>query len=213
MFSSTRPDEQRLFEDMGAAGKVAPVAGDFIGLVTQNAVGIKIDYFLRRDVDYRAQLDPATGRVQATAKISLHNDAPASGVDVQLIGNDLVPRLPPGTNKLYLSFYSPWPLVQGRVDGQPVEFERATELGRQVYSTAVIIPPSSTVVVELDLSGKLPKGKPYRLDVYRQPTVSPDVVTTTLALPSGWRTTGGRERTATQRLEADATVDLPVRRR
>jgi hypothetical protein len=213
MFSSTRPDEQRLFEDMGAAGKVAPVSGDFIGLVTQNAVGNKIDYFLRRDVDYRAQLNPATGRVQATAKISVHNDAPASGVDVQLIGNDLVPRLPPGTNKLYLSFYSPWSLVQGRVDGQPVQFERATEIGRQVYSTALVIPPSSTVVVELDLSGKLPKGKPYRLDIYRQPTVSPDLVTTTLSLPPGWRTTGGREQTSSHRLEADATVDLPVRRR
>jgi hypothetical protein len=213
-FSSVRPEEQRLFHDMGASGAMAPVTGDFIGLVTQNAAGNKIDYFLRRQVDYRAQLDPGSGRLQASAKVSLHNDAPASGVGIALIGNEIVPSLPNGTNKLYLSFYSPWELAGATVDGVPIELERATELGRQVYSTAVIVPPKSTVTVELMLSGRLTDTDGYRLDVYRQPMVNPDDVTASLVLGSGWRTgSGSKEQTTTLRLESDATVEVPLRRR
>ncbi len=214
-FSSTRPDEQQLFEDMGAAGKVPPVRGDFLGLVTQNAAANKIDYFLRREVDYRVELDPGRGRLQAKARILLHNTAPAEGVGPALIGNELLPPLPNGSNKLYLSFYTPWELGQGRVDGAPVEFERATELGRRVYSATVVIPPRSTVALELDLAGRLPDAEGgYRLDVYRQPMVSPDDVTATLALASGWRTEDGvGEHTSTLELTSDATVEVPLRRR
>lgn len=213
-FTSLHPDEERLFEDVGAAGKVAPVTGDFIGLVTQNAGGNKIDYYLRRQVDYRAQVDPGSGRLQATATISLHNDAPPSGVNASLIGNEVLPSLPYGTNKLYLSFYSPWQLSSGTVDGAEVAFERATELGRQVYSTVVVIPPKSTATVVLNLSGRLPEGHDYRLDIYREPLVAPDDVTATLAVTSGWRTPdGGREQTWTEQLDSDAKITVPLRRR
>jgi hypothetical protein len=212
LLSATRPDEQRLFEAMGAGGRVAPVNGDFIGLVTQNAAGNKIDYFLRREVDYQARVDPSNGRLQASVKVALHNDAPAAGVGVALIGNELIPPLPRGSNKLYLSFYTPWKLAGARIDGTPVTFEQATELGRQVYSAAVILPPTSTVTVELDLSGRLARTGSYRLDVFRQPMVAPDDVTATLDLPAGWRTVDGAEPTMTWRLDSDAVLDLPLRR-
>ena len=209
---SDRPDEQKLFEDMAAAGRLAPVKGDFIGLVTQNATGNKIDYFLRREVDYRVTLDPDTGRLQATARVALHNEAPADGVGLALIGNDLVPPIPRGSNKLYLSFYTPWELLGGRVDGKAIELERATEQGRRVYSTAVQIPSRSTVIVELSLSGSMPEGDDYRLDVYRQPAVAPDDVTAVLTLAPGWRTgAGASEHTAKHQLESDTTVNVSIR--
>jgi hypothetical protein len=214
MLWASRPDEQRLFEDLGAAGKVAPPVDDFIGLVTQNAGGNKIDYFLRREVDYRAEVDPGSGEVRASVKITLHNDAPASGLGPSLIGNEVIPSLPNGTNRLYLSFYTPWELAGARLDGSPVELERADELGRRVYSTGVVIPPKSTATVELTLSGERPEGGPYRLDVYRQPVVAPDEVRTTLVVPSGWRTpSGGTEQTSSMRLESDAAVEVRLRRR
>jgi len=212
--ASTRPDEQRLFEDMGVAGKIAPVNGDFVGLVTQNAGGNKIDYFLRRAVDYRVDLDPGSGKLQAQATITLRNDAPATGLSVGLIGNEVVPPLPDGSNKLYLSFYSPWELTGGRLDGAEVGLERETELGRKVYSTALIIAPKSTVTLELTFSGVLRRSKPYRLDLYRQPTVTADDVSTTLALASGWKTTDGTATQTTRRqLETDATIEVPLLRR
>ena len=212
-FASTRADEQRLFEDLGAAGKMAPVTGDFLGLATQNAGGNKIDYFLRRSVDYRVRLDPGDGGLQAAATVTLHNDAPGSGLSIALIGNEASPPLPNGTNKLYLSFYTPWQLVGARIDGQPVEFEQARELDRQVYSTAVVIPPKSSVTIELALRGRLPGPDSYRLDVYRQPMVAPDEVRTALAVEGGWRTAGGaKEQTEALRLESDATIVVPLRR-
>jgi hypothetical protein len=60
----------------------------------------------------------------------------------------------------------------------------------------------------------MPKsGAPYRLDVYRQPVVAPDDVTTTLALASGWRTTNGsRTQVTAQRLQSDAVIEIPVHR-
>ncbi len=212
--SSLHPDEQRLFEDMGVAGRMAPVEGDFIGLVTQNAGGNKIDYFLRRELDYRAEIDPGSGQLRASAKVALHNDAPATGLGPSLIGNEVIPSLPNGTNKLYLSFYTPWDLVGARVDGAPVELERGVELGRRVYSAAVVIPPKSMATVELILSGRRTEGGEYRLDVHRQPVVAPDEVRATVVVPSGWRTPeGGTEHTETWRLESDATLELPLRRR
>lgn len=59
-----------------------------------------------------------------------------------------------------MSFYTPWQLAGAKLDGAPVEMERATELGRQVYSAAVVMPAKSTVTLELTLSGRLPGAAP-----------------------------------------------------
>ncbi|MDQ6948103.1 MAG: DUF4012 domain-containing protein, partial [Actinomycetota bacterium] len=211
---STRPDEQRLFQDIGVSGAMAPVHGDFVGLVTQNAGGNKIDYFLRRAVDYRVRLDPSTGKLDATATITLHNGAPTSGLPGTIIGNELVPPLPDGQNKLYLSFYTPWQLVQGSVDGTPVALENETELGRKVYSTALVVPPQGDATVVLHLAGRLPKaGGAYHLDVYRQSTIAPDHLTTSLSVTGAWRVPGGGRTSATSRqLDADTTVDVSLDR-
>jgi len=203
---SSRPDEQRLFEDIGAAGKVAPPADDFVGLVTQNAGGNKIDYFLRRELDYRVEVD-RSGRLRATARVSLHNDAPATGLGPGLIGNEVIPPLPNGTNKLYLSFYTPWDLVGATIDGAPVALEQADELGRRVYSTAVVIPPRSTATIEVALSGRRAHSGDYRLDVHRHPAVAPDLVRATVVVG------GGAEHTREWRLESDASLEIPVGRR
>ena len=201
---SSRPDEQALFEDIGAAGRMAPPVDDFLGLVTQNAGGNKIDYFLRRELDYRAEIDPGSRRLQATATVRLHNDAPATGLGPSLIGNEVIPPLPPGTNKLYLSFYTPWDLVGASVDGAPVALEQADELGRRVYSTAVVIPPRSTATIELTLSGRRARDGDYRLDVHRHPAVAPDQVRATVVVD------GEPVHTQEWRLESDAILELPV---
>jgi hypothetical protein len=213
--ASTRPDEQRLFEQMGASGKVAPVKGDFLGLVTQNASGNKIDYFLRRQVDYHVALSPGSGKLTADVKVTLHNDAPASGLPITLIGNQVPDQgLPDGNNRLYLSFYTPWKLVEGRLDGAPVQLEQATELGRRVYSAAIVVPSKGSATLELRLTGRLADATPYRLDVYRQPMVAPDDVHTALAVGAGWQVGGGgRKATSDRRLEADTTIEVPLRRR
>jgi hypothetical protein len=203
LFWSNHPEEQRLFEELGAAGNMPAVNGDFAGLVTQNASGNKIDYFLRRALDYKVRVDTESGRLDATATITLRNEAPASGLPPTIIGNEVIPPLPDGSSLLYVSFYTPWQLVGARLDGAPVIFEDQTELGRKVYSAGVLVPPKGQVVVELRLTGRLPDAGGYRLDVFRQPTVVPDELTTTLAVD------GRRPVTADRQLDADVTIEVP----
>ena len=213
---SNHAEEQRLFEDIGASGRIAPVEGDFLGLVTQNANGNKIDYFLRRSIDYQVELDPGSGRLQATATVTLTNDAPSSGLAQTVIGNQVIEaQVAAGDNRLYLSLYTPWELVESRLDGAPIQLEAAEELGRRVYSTGVVVPSKGSVTLVIALSGRLGASEDsYRLDVYRQPTVVPDEVGATLEVGNGWRVTGGgRRQLETFRLAADTTIVVPVRRR
>jgi len=170
-------DQQRFFERLGLDGGLPPAEGDSLGVVVNNAVGNKVDLFLQRDVRYEVAWDPATGALEATATVTLTNDAPAAGLPDYVIGSALPPgeRPPTGTNRTYLSVYSPWELEGARLDGEPVELERQREAGRYTYSLFVDVPPEGgTRTVELDLVGALPVGAGYELDVVAQPLVRPD---------------------------------------
>jgi hypothetical protein len=186
------------------------VQGDAFAVVTQNAAGNKIDAFLRRQVDYDVSLNPATGRLSATAKIVLHNDAPATGLPDPVIGN--LVDLPAGTNRMYLSVYSPWQLAGFTVGGGPVAAESGVELARNVYSTTVDIAPGGTATVQVRLTGTMTGDhSTYRLDMHRQPTVAPDDVRTSLTVASGWRIgSGGRTWSRRAPFDSDRTVDLKL---
>ena len=175
MVTSTRADERATLIDLGIAGAVPPVDGDFLGVVTQNAGANKIDWFLRRHLDYK--VETTGGRVAATLRVALENTAPAAGLPDVLLGS-AYDELPRGTNRLYLSIYTPWQLTGARVDGGATAFESERELDRNVYSAFVDIPAGSTAVVELDLSGEL--REPYRLTVLRQPSAAPDRMSVTI---------------------------------
>ncbi len=213
MVAATRPAEQRLYEQLGAAGKMAPVRGDFLGVITQNAGGNKLDAYLHRRIDYRVAVDPASGRISGRLRITLRNDAPRE-LPPAVLGTDYFPNLPPGANRLYLSVYTPWQLVSSSLDGTPVTLESANELGRQVYSGAVVVPAGGIVTVDLTLSGHLSSSARYRLDIHRQPTAAPDRVALTLEVPEGWAASGGARRwDHDQELDGDRSIELRLQRR
>lgn len=170
MLFSDREDEQRLFERMGASGGMPPVRGDFLAAIIQDASGSKIDLFLERSLRYRASFDPATGSVQAEAVVELHNGSPSSDLPPSMIGGGTGPT-GPGENRLYLSLYSPLALKRAELDGRPLLFEFERELGRNVYSAFITIPPGRSATLQMTLSGSLPAGSRYRLDVASQPGV------------------------------------------
>src|SRR5439155_16931620 len=58
MVVSLHDEEAKALTGLGTSGEVPPVRGDFLGVVTQNAGGNKIDYFLRRSVKYQTTIDP-----------------------------------------------------------------------------------------------------------------------------------------------------------
>lgn len=186
MFTPFDARARSLFERIHASGSFdAPTTGDFFQLVTQNSANNKIDLYLHRDVDYRSTFDPATGETDSVATITLRNDAPTSGLPPSVIGsNDQ--GLPSGTNRLYLSFYTPLGLRSAKLgaDATPLEYQR--ELGMAVYSRYLTIPSGSSVTLELTLHGTLAPTDTYQLRVGHQPLVNPDAVRVHLGLTGAW---------------------------
>ncbi|MBW3558062.1 MAG: DUF4012 domain-containing protein, partial [Actinobacteria bacterium] len=182
LISSLDHDEDAALARAGLNGQLRPPAYDSLAVVTQNATGNKIDWFLEREVDYQVDVDPATGAVSGRLRVTLRNQAPPAGLPGYLIGSALTPPLPTGTNRTYLSIYTPWNLTRASIGGAGATMESESEQGFRVYSAFVDIPPQGSLDVEVDLAGGLPGPGPYRLDLHAQPLVKPDTVTVTAAV-------------------------------
>ncbi|MEZ5145412.1 MAG: hypothetical protein R2726_23305, partial [Acidimicrobiales bacterium] len=185
MFHSFTDAENDLFARVGADGRFpVPSGGDLVSVRSQNGGNNKADLFLQRKIVYRPTFDPATGATEAKMTVTLTNEAPSSGLPEAFLGsNDR--GLPPGTNRMYFSVYSPLGLRKASIDGQEHGFEFQKELGWSVYSQFLTIPPGGTVTVELDLFGTL-SPTTYRLQVEAQPMVNPDQLLVELEPTSGW---------------------------
>lgn len=187
------PEEQALIERVGLDGTFPeqPGGGDFFTITTQNSANNKIDIFLDREIRYDAYFDPDTGELDATATVTLTNRAPSEGLpDVVLSSGQrqLDGTGPPlGTNRMYLSVYTPHLLRQATLDGQPLAMGSGEERGLRAYSQFLSVPPGGTITVVLELAGSIDPSRSYRLGVGMQPLVNPDVVDATVRLAGGWR--------------------------
>ncbi len=192
---------------MGVTGSLdPPKAGtDSVTLTTANAAGSKIDLFLNRRESYDVHWDPATSQVTSTLTVTLENTAPPSGLPDYVIGNAV--GLPWGTNRSFVSMYSPFELVAARRDGAPVAVQAETELGRNVYSTFVDIPPGGSVQLQLDLAGVV-EG-PYRFNAPVQPFANADRLTVTVDRPDGGPVASRQGKLADGRVTWSTTLDLP----
>lgn len=177
---STRGREQALFARVGADGAMPPVVGDFLALVTQNASGNKIDWFLRRSLTYEATVE-ADGRVDAELTVRLHNGAPASGLPHYVIGGVGDDATADGENRMIFSVYTPLELEAASIDGRPLELTTERELGRNVHEVRLTLPPGGESTVRLRLRGTVAMSDGYVLDVRSQPTVAPDEIEVVLA--------------------------------
>lgn len=158
---------------LGVTGAIAPPAEnhDSLLVTTSNAAANKIDLFLQRREQYTVRWDPESGQVTSTLKLTLENQVPAEPYPDYMLGNAV--GLPRGTNRSFVSIYSPFALEAARIGGQPAALQSEVELGHNVYSTFVDIPPGGTVEIEVDLSGAI-AGHRYVLDIPVQPFARPD---------------------------------------
>lgn len=148
-----REPEQAFFRQLGVDGSMGPLDSDGFAAVTNNAGANKIEWYLSRTIGYDAQVDLATGAVRSTATIEMRNDAPGSGEPPYVIGNGATPPAPEGTSIQYLSLYSPLRLVRATFGGVPLEMTSDVELGRNVYSGWIRIPPQSSATVVAEFEG------------------------------------------------------------
>ena len=181
LFASSTAAEAALLERVGADGRLATRATpDFLAVVNQNAGGNKIDYFLRRDTTYDIRVDDLGG-VTADVAIRLRNDTPIAGLPESLIGNIVRPPDPSGTNRTFISVYTPWGLQAASVNGAPVHAELEREAGVNVVTLHLALPPGETEV-QLRLAGRISGARPYALTLQPQAMVEPETVTVTGAV-------------------------------
>lgn len=186
----TRPEEQALADRAAFASRVAPVTSDSVLIVNQNAGGNKLDYYFRRSSSYEVTLRPVDGQllVSASLRVDMENQAPAEGLPRYIIG-PFDDRFEPGVNRSYTSLYSPLNLVGATWEGETLALDVERELGRNVYSAFLDIPPRSTRTLDVDLEGVLTPlpGGWYELDVLRQPFLTTDPVSVKIEVAEGWR--------------------------
>ena len=85
-----------------------------------------------------------------------------------------------------MSVYSPWELTAAELDGEATGMEPEHELGWNVFSRYVDIPPGGEVELRLGFAGEVAREEPYTLTLRSQPLTYPDVVRVDV------RTTNGR---------------------
>ena len=184
MFAPIDPGAFAVVYTVGVTGWLPPPEAneDSLLVTTTNAAANKADLFLQRREHYSVRWDPATGQLQSSLRLTLENQAPAEGYPDYVLGNAV--GLPRGTNRSFVSIYSPFALEAARVGGQPAALQAEVELGRNVYSTFVDIPPGGAVDIEVDLSGTI-EGRRYTLDIPVQPFAKPDEATVTVEVVDG----------------------------
>jgi hypothetical protein len=156
--------EQSFIRSLDLDGAVPDAAGgDVLTFGMEDTLSNKIDPYVTRSVQDTVTFDPKTGHVDATVRITVRNDATATGLPKIVIGNQ--EGLDDGIAQPQLVVGSGLDLVSATVDGSPLSVGQNEEYGRTTYGFVLRLPPQTTQVVELRLTGSIEPADQYRLVV------------------------------------------------
>ncbi len=217
MFSEHEAD-QTVFDRIGASGNVYRTrdATDVLSIVSENAAGNKIDWYLRRDIRYLVALDPDSGAAVSSLSATFRNTAPPDGLPEYIIGA-AIDGLPRGTSRQIVLVVRPGqdqlgPII---VDGDVAVSSDGREGDLHAYRTTVDIGARSRS--QLLARSYIPNAftgegddRVFRLHVMRQPVANPDFAEIQIAVPNGWKIVG-QDRFLGD-LEQDVVLEVRVRR-
>ena len=186
-FWSFHQGEQPFLRQLGIDGSFPKANGeDLLAVTTQNTGNNKIDAYLHTSIADQISFDPGTGTEDSVVRVTLTNDAPATGLPAEVIDSPADPGLAPGTNETWLTVYSPLAFDQVTVDGTPGTMSATRELGVWAYSTNVQISPGTSVTVRVGLVGGVAAGSTLRLAVRLQPSANPERAQVVVTPASPW---------------------------
>ncbi len=198
--------EQSLFETVGLTGGFPHAAdGDAVAVTFNNAIGGKLDYFLRARAHYDAVVDAATSSLTGTVVVEVENRPPSRPQPDYVMNNSS--KLPRGYNRTWVSIYTQTPATGLTVDGQRVRWEQSRDAGLFVSAAVVTMEPGAIVTIEVDVDGRIPLDDGYQLHLWSPLTARPTPVTAAVEI----RGAGASPIEAT--LESDAgpaTVLVPL---
>lgn len=159
---------------------VAPAEADWFALTQANATASKLDIYLQRLVNYAVTVG-SSGDVRAIVDIELRSEIPDDAPSYTMANLTAEPT----TNRVLLSIYTPHELTSLSVDGQPHESVLRHEYGFNHYALfGVPVRAGSSVTVRLELAGTA-NAENYRLAVWQQPLVNPDLMQVDHTGPDG----------------------------
>jgi hypothetical protein len=193
-FWSAHPNDEPLVQALHLEDAFPQTnGGDLVAVTTQNAGANKIDAYLHTSIADHVTFDPSTGAERSILRVTLTNDAPATGLPPLVIGSPADPGLAPGTNKTLLSVYSPLSFDQVTINGVPGTMSSTRELGVWAYSTYVAVASRASVTVRVGLVGRLAPGSTLPLSVRLQPSANP-VRAQVVVTPAGpWTLAAGSD--------------------
>jgi len=159
--------------------------------VGQNQSEDKLDYYLRRQIDFRGTV-ATDGSEQVTVTITEHNTAPAGVALPDIVAgarSDI--GLAAGIDRTYMSVLVPQQaILEGMsLDGQTVtNLSDEAQLGKRLFATYMEVAQgaSSTLQIRYDVPGVF-SGGTYRLTVQNQAMVHPDALSVHVQLPGGYQ--------------------------
>jgi hypothetical protein len=189
-FWSFHKDDQPLLRRLGIDGSFPSAhGGDLIALTTQNSGNNKIDSFLHTSMLDSVTFDPSTGAVDSEVTIHLRNAAPSTGLPPIVIDSPADPNLPAGTNRTWLTLYSPLALTRVSIEGRPATMASGRELGVNAYSAYVDVAPGKNVGVRVWLAGAAEPRPFLPLSVRLQPSANPENIAVEVTPAGPWRLT------------------------
>jgi hypothetical protein len=175
---SASPDDQRVLEETPLAHIVPDDPAPYAGVVINNLGGNKLDYYLKREIEYAA--DGCDGpRRNSTVTVRLTNNTPDAPLPEYVAGSvgflpNVPLEIPDGTmlTSVRLLTTTDAQLVSAVANGQPMKVFSEVERGHPTFEAQVAIPRGQSGEVTFYLSEPTSRGKP-RVPV--QPLVDPVV--------------------------------------
>jgi len=163
---SSAPVEQALLEQTPLAHIVPDDDAPYAAVVINNLGGNKLDYYLRRKIEYAA--DGCDGDTRkSTITVTLTNGAPAHGLPhyvtaLEGVGFEYSPQVPAGSNITSVTLIATKgsKLVGAVVDGRKARVFPGSERGHPTYEVQLAIPPEKTFEVKFLLNEPVTAGTP-----------------------------------------------------
>ena len=172
---STRPEEQDLLGELGVTGELPEAGGhDLVRVSSVNGGQNKIDVFLHRKVEVEPTAStPTPGEVVSTVRVTLRNDAPATGPPA--LRQRQRPGRPGGARTATCSASSPrsaWsgpPSTGSRSASTPGPSGATTSTGATSRCRRVGADPRAPAAGHDPGHGRLPPGRPGPVDGQPRP--------------------------------------------
>lgn len=169
---SSNAGVEKVLEEARIAGTLGTKDQAFTGLVLNNAVGGKLDYYLDRSLTY--QRNACHGSREVIVTIKLTNNAPASGLPAYVTGRLDRQRVPSkvGDNRVLLDYFATYgtQFIGATLNGEPFQMGAVTAYGKSVFRTDLELPRGNTQTLVLTLQEPPVPGK---IIAMAQPGVRP----------------------------------------